>query len=492
MTVGFIDYAALGRAIDEAPAAKPAKPAKPRMNKGFETGESVAKNGEKRLISPQEVSERLKNDQFTAPKYPIDALGPLSGVAKAIRDEAQVPAAMAGQSILAAAALVTQHTANVQTLAGRKPLSLYALTIAESGEGKSTAEGPALQAVRAFQRERGRVYAMRVKDAEAANRGKGEAPQELPPEPWLITRDATVEGIRRSFANGIPSQGAFTSEAAVMMSGYGMSKENRAKTAGTFNALWDDGELSVSRATAARVQLYDRRFSKHFLIQPDAVRESLNDPLLESIGYWPRYLVAWPDPAEPRKARPFQPERNKAIGAYWARCSELLSDMPEDGCSNLPVIEANSQARAFIEAFFERMEVEARTGDLQPIKPFALRATEQLFRVAGVMTAFMGGGTITLETAQNAAKLVSYSLDTWSAIFGKRQESEAVKLALRLFDWMHAKGGTVSEIAILQTGPRATRGRSSRDKALAILEGAGVVSNMGSGYWSINEAENHD
>lgn len=477
--------------FSEGTLAKTANPAKPRINTEIERGESVAKNAEKWLISPNEAKNTLANMGFTAPDYPINALGALSEVAKAIQDEAQVSAAMAGQSVLAAAALATQHTANVKTLAGTKPLSLYVLTIAESSEGKSTAEIPALQAIRDYQRKQGNEYAQKIKEIEKASKfGKKEYIQDIPQEPWLTMKDATIVGIRRSFNCGLPSQGAFTSEAAVMMSGYGMSPENRAKTAGTFNALWDDGELSVARGTAGRIQLYDRRFSKHFLIQPDAVRESLNDPLLETIGYWSRYIIAWPEPAPPRKARTFEPEKNKAMRWYWSRCEELLTNMPTEDCSGLPTIKADAEAIMFIKAFFEQMEAKAKGGSLSSIKPYALRATEQLFRVAGVLAAFSGEDTLTIDAAKNSAELVTYSLETWRGIFGDRQEAEAATKALRLFEWIYKqKDGVVSKDAILQKGPRP-RGKSTRDKSLAVLELNGLIEHIGSGYWAIKKV-NH-
>lgn len=42
---------------------------------------------------------------------------------------------------------------------------------------------------------------------------------------------------------------------AIMLSGWGMNPDNRAKTAGAFNLLWDDGEQSVIGAMTGRFQL---------------------------------------------------------------------------------------------------------------------------------------------------------------------------------------------------------------------------------------------
>ena len=156
---------------------------------------------------------------------------------------------MAGQSVLASAALVTQSVANVETLAGPKPLSIFAQTIGESGDGKTTSEDAAQHAIRERQRQEARAYREQLAAWECEPRkGRGDPPR----EPYRVMGDATVEGIRQAFLQGRASQGAFTSEAAAILSGYGMTPEHRAKTAATLNSLWDSGEISVARSGAGR------------------------------------------------------------------------------------------------------------------------------------------------------------------------------------------------------------------------------------------------
>ncbi len=78
--------------------------------------------------------------------YPVEALGPvLSPAAAAISRKVQVPPAMAAQSVLAAASLVAQAYADVMLPFGQtRPLSLYFVTVAASGDRKTTADGEAL------------------------------------------------------------------------------------------------------------------------------------------------------------------------------------------------------------------------------------------------------------------------------------------------------------------------------------------------------------
>lgn len=481
-----------------------------KLGESGESGESPSaardsawrKNGESRRRmaknSPAVILEvarsRLDLKPLAALEYPTDALGPLAPACEAIADGGQMAPAMAGQCLLATSALLAQSCADVRTLAGVKPLSLNCFTIADSGDGKSTAESVAMKPIRERQREEAEAHRQQIAEYERAKAGRkrGESVEsEVGRPPYRIMRDGTVEGIRSGFQHGLPAQGVFTSEAAIMVSGYGMTPDNRAKTCGTFNALWDDGEVSVSRSLTGRIQLYGRRLSLHWLIQPEAARSALHDPLMAGIGFWPRFLIAWPAPAAPRKAMPFVAERDARIRGFWSLCERLLERPIGEDCAGLPAIESTPEAEQLACKFFERMEVAAKSerGELATIKPFAIRGTEHVFRVAGVLAVVGGRGEIDLEAMRSAIRLVSYSLDTWRGIFGDRDQAEAHAQAIHLLEWIvKQKGMAASETSILKIGPRATRSRSSRDTALAVLEQIGVIERDGAN-WQVSEVQ---
>jgi hypothetical protein len=426
------------------------------------------------------VRDALAPKTANSAPYPIEAVGPLAEAAQAIAEGAQLRPAMAGQSVLTVAALLAQGTHNVQSLDGIKPLSLSALTIADSGEGKTTADRTAQAAVRERQRQDARAYRIDVEAWETAP--KKERPSEQPREPYRILRDGTVEGVRRGFRDGLPTQGLFTSEAAVLLAGYGMRQENRAKSAGVFNALWDDGEVSVARSLTGRMQLYGRRLSIHWQVQPSAAEESLSDPALTAIGFWPRFLAAWPEPGEPRSARDWRPETDARIAAFWARCNELMRGQPPEDCDKLPALECTDEARKLLGTFFERMEQQSKGpgAKLRDIKPFALRATEQAARIAGVLAAFEAAPVVTAQAVRHGIALAWYSLKTWGAIFGDRDQAARTGWALTLYGWMLTRPGwRATETDILRNGPKDLRSRSRRDTALALLEAFGFVSREG-------------
>jgi hypothetical protein len=89
-------------------------------------------------------------DLAPSTSYPVAALGPiLGGATNGIAHKVQLPPAIAAQSVLATAALAAQPYANVHMPFGQlRPLSLFFVSIAASGDRKTTADNEALWPIR--------------------------------------------------------------------------------------------------------------------------------------------------------------------------------------------------------------------------------------------------------------------------------------------------------------------------------------------------------
>lgn len=425
-----------------------------------------------RYLRP-DVSDRM-------PEYPVEALGPLADVAKAISAGRQAPTAIAGQSVLITAALLTSGLYDVETIYGDVcPLSLFGLIVAPSGSGKDAVDSVATEAVRAWQKEANRRYLAELERFESAPRRKDEEPAPRPVAPHRICSDLTVEGLRRSFAVGVPAQGVFSSEAAIVLGGHGFSADHRLKTAGNLCSLWTTGTISVIRGGDGRFEAYGLRLSVNLAIQPDAVAGALHDPTLSGIGLWPRFLLAWPREVPPRKALKWNHRTDPRVGAFWRRCSELLDEgIPSD---NRPVLTLSDEARAVLGAFLEEMEVRgAKGGDLYDLRPFVLRVTEQATRIAGVLTAWSGHREVNKESALCGVVLATYSLQCWAAAL-RREADKGSAAALELFKWLAARPGMrATKSEILQFGPNRVRSAAKRDAALSLLQAIGAVDLAGS------------
>jgi hypothetical protein len=87
----------------------------------------------KEIVFMPEGPQPLVREIAPGAAYPVKALGPLRAAVEAVQGVTQAPMAIPAQSALAVASLAVQGFADVQTLGGTRPVSLYALTIARSG-----------------------------------------------------------------------------------------------------------------------------------------------------------------------------------------------------------------------------------------------------------------------------------------------------------------------------------------------------------------------
>ncbi|MCH9625810.1 MAG: hypothetical protein S4CHLAM123_09910 [Chlamydiales bacterium] len=80
--------------------------------------------------------------------FPFEALGPILGLAaQRIHEVIQTSDAIAAQSVLSAAAFATQSFADIHIDGRVYPLSLFLLTVAESGDRKSAADRIAVKPI---------------------------------------------------------------------------------------------------------------------------------------------------------------------------------------------------------------------------------------------------------------------------------------------------------------------------------------------------------
>ena len=276
-------------------------------------------------------------------------MGPLREAAAAIHDRTQAPAAIAAHAVLGAAALAVQPIANVETLGGPAPTSLFLLTIAQSGERKSACDRLAVEGVRAFEAalmeeyglsmaawrnrhalwdtERKRTLGEKEKDRtarEADLNALGPEP-EAPLLPIVVTPDPTVEGLVKNMANLRPSLGLFSDEGGAFLGGVGMNPENRLKTVATLSSFWDGSPVSRLRAGDGGSLFLGRRLSVHLMAQPVAASTLLADPVATGQGILARFLIAEPESAIGTRTRvDWHRESDSALAHFAARLGELL------------------------------------------------------------------------------------------------------------------------------------------------------------------------
>ena len=143
-----------------------------------------------KVRSGEDLARRLREVASYAP-FPVDSLGPmLGGAARAIADGVSAPKELAAQSVLAVAAFAAQDKGNVRMDGRTIPLSLFLLTVAESGDRKSACDRVASHPLMEWQRsqvESHRDLLNEFNDEEALYAACHKEILGDPPSPWIVS-----------------------------------------------------------------------------------------------------------------------------------------------------------------------------------------------------------------------------------------------------------------------------------------------------------------
>lgn len=448
--------------------------------------------------------------------YPVEALGDLlGGAARVLHEIVRAPLPICAQSVLGAAALAVQAHADVMLDGRRTPLSLFLLTLAESGERKSAIDRPALYPV--LRREKRLIddfgLAKRDHDRELdawkaarsdALRGGGKARDKAtiaralanigdepqpPLAPILLAGEPTLEGLLKLLAIGQPSIGLFSAEGGQFVGGHAMSQDNALKTSAGLSALWDGSAVDRVRAGDGASKLYGRRVSCHLMMQPRVAAELLGSELVSEQGLIARFLIAQPESAAGgRQYVEANPEDTPEIRAYTGRLLDRLeAPLPirADSRNELeprPLPLSSGARRLWIE-FHDAVEREI-VGEFAPIKAFASKAAEHVLRIAGVLRLIddLDAQAIDEATLRRAITLGEFYLAEALRLAGSAQADPELTAAAKLYAWLIESGRAfVSTVEVYKTGPAHVRSASRARELLKILLAHGHVSPLPGG-----------
>ncbi len=332
--------------------------------------------------------------------YPLDAL---PNTVRAAVDEvlnftkASVP--LVASSALAALSLAMQphvDAKRAEKLLG--PVGLFLLTIADSGERKSTCDSFFTRAIRDYEEVQYEAAKPDWKDYEAgtaaweAKRGgirerirqlakdnkptggmesalrdiENEKPK--PPKvPRLLYSDATPEALAFGLAKQWPSAGVVSAEAGVVFGAHGMSKDSVMRNLTQLNVLWDGGNLTIDRRSVESFTVRGARLTVALQVQEATLRSFFerSGALARGTGFLARFLVAWPESTQ--GFRPFSeaPESWPALAAFNHRIAEIL-DRPvpidDDGILTPQILPLTTAAKSEWVAFHDTIECELARG----------------------------------------------------------------------------------------------------------------------------------
>ncbi len=435
--------------------------------------------------------------------YPVEALGPILGpFVEAVVESTRCADPTAAQSALAVASLAAQAHADVATPAGQiKPLSLFFLTVALSGERKSAADAYALAPIReveAAERDRyktehrdhlnsleaweaQRVHIKRAKgDRDEKKRcldALGQKPHP-PLRPERTLDDTTAEGLIKTWEDCHGARGLFTAEGAKVIAGHSMSAEARLRTAATYCGLWDEGRAERIRAGDGFLSLRGRRLAVHLMAQPGVAQLLIGAADLEDQGLTARFLICEaPEMAGTRFFKPPAARGDPRFVAFASAIRGLLTMAPDtwDGRNELKprVLRFTDKAREVWIALHDHIEARLGTaGELGGVKPFGSKLAEHAARLAGVLTLMDDPQALTIEAAtiERAADLANYYAAE-SVRLNREMRldphlAEAEKLRLWLADWAEP---LISLPDVESLGPNPLRPKAIAERCVETL-----------------------
>lgn len=426
-------------------------------------------------------------------------------------DEAEghikAPRALVFSSALTAIATASQGLIDVCKPNGQiVPASLMLLTIANSGERKSTAENIFLRGVRNFQDEKDLIYLKKLSEwnakwsvwearrkamlKEILRSGDEEEGDEYqifmahmgnePVKPRrfkLIYEDATSEALFLGLYQNIPAAGLISSEGGGVLSGKAFNDLSKQ------NALWSGDAITVDRVSSESYELR-ARLTVSIMVQEKTFLSYMekNGEISRGSGLWARFLVCNP--------RSTQGTRLIGGGVVTWNCCEKFSErigeilkesvgfLMDPARSRLVIRFSQAAAQKWIEIFNAIESGIGPGGRFFGMGDHASKLADNIARVAALFHFFeRGSGDIALETLDAAADVCFWYSGEFLRLFTSLPQEEID--AQELDDWLQVRREAgdrfVAKNIILQKGPGKLRKVKRLDSAIEVLSTQGKV-----------------
>jgi putative DNA primase/helicase len=429
------------------------------------------KPGDNGWPEPQAMTAKVEPEP-----YPLDALpDTLRAAVEEVAAFVQAPLPLVASSALAALSLACQTHVDVKRAENLQgPAGLFLLTIADSGERKSTCDGIFTKAIRQWQDEQVeaakpgiaahqaamdvweaqrdglqaaiREAAKRNKPADDLKQGMARLQQEKPEPPRvprLLIGDETPESLAWRLAKCWPSAGMLSSEAGVILGSHGMGKDSIMRNLGLLNTLWDGGALSIGRRTSESFELRGARLTVALQIQEPTLREFSikSGTLARGTGFFARFLIAWPQSTQGTRFFTEAPEKWTRLAAFHRRIAAIL-DMPPnlDGSGGLTpdVLALTPEAKTAWIEFHNALETELKSGgELYDVRDVASKTADNAARLAALFQMFEhGASAVCLDGMERASRIAAWHLSEARRFFGELHLPPELADAARLDGWI--------------------------------------------------------
>lgn len=452
-------------------------------------------------------------DQFTFTSLPPrNAPFPYFMNLPAIRsavDEAerniQAPRSIIFSSALTAIALVQQGLIDVRKPNGQVvPTSLMFLTVADSGERKSTAENVFMEQIRTFQSEqklecREKLRTWQVKhdiwktqrksimrsiekkaeaglpsdvDVQRLLEHENAEPQKLR-EFKILYEDSTSEALFYGLHRNLPTAGLVSSEGSATLAGPALNDLSKQ------NAIWSGDAIAVDRKTRPSFELTGRRLTVSLMVQSEPFDSYMarRGEAARGSGLLSRFLVSKPQSTQGNRIT-----RNKTLSwecreKFNARIQARLEEnigLLENPSQVRHVVDMSADASDVLLDIMNEIEVEIRPGGrFENAGDHASKLADNIARVAAHLHWFEGfEGDISRETLEIAINICFWHSDEFLKLFlaPPREVVDAHELSIWLYEIRTRGQRYIRKNHIRQYGPNRVRNKARLNEALDLLE----------------------
>lgn len=473
----------------------------------------------------QQIQEPNLSDEWPDPQpiiesnitkdYPINALPyGIKDAVEEVTSSVQCPIALTASSAIAAISLASQGLVDVRRDIGLEgPISIYTMTIAESGERKTAVDKkfslPILkweEEQRQKLKEKLMEYKALLKAWEAEKEGvlskikteskKGSLKEELrqrlidiekrKPKKFTIPRllygDATPEALAWGLFSGWHSGGILSNEAGIIFGSYGMGKDSIMRNLSQLNVLWDGGVLKIDRKTSENFEVKGARLSMGLAVQADTVRAFFESSqgLARGIGFLARFLISNPTSTQGYRFYKKQANDGLSLTAFQNRIIQILDrklNLNEEGEIIPQIIEFSSDAKEIWVKFYNEVEKELQPGrEMSETKDIASKIAENAARLAACFHIYCDDGlsskTISADLMGRACSIAAWHLYEGRKFLKEIATSTEISNAIKLDSWLIGycnknKLNVLSTREIQRKGP--LRGKSQLLEAIEVL-----------------------
>ena len=444
---------------------------------------------------------------FNGSPFPVDAFPQIiRNAIYEVEQHTQAPQALIAASALGVISLACQNRIDVCRLNNlRGPVSLFLLTLAESGERKSTVDKLLMEPLYQLEENLFEKYThdltvwrndeaifniekkslmsklkseiRRNKDHLATNEKLKVLLASHPKSPVRfkqIFNDATPAAIKDYLCGYWRSVGIMSDEAGTIFNGYTLNEMP------FINKMWDGAMFPVERKSEPEKLIRDARMTLSLMVQPNIFKGYIKrkGDMAKGIGFFARCLICQPGSTQGNRQITSPVVSTEYLPIFHQRLMKIVNEsIARNNENDRLCLRFTVEAEKRWIAFSNNVEYEMGIlGRLSNFKDYASKMAENMARIAALLHHFNGDeGDISLLTVEAAVEISTWYVGEYVRLFSKPQEfTLAISEADELYWWINnycirLKASWITKNTVLQYGPNKFRNRSKANEVLNTL-----------------------